>query len=197
MKRKAVLLTTFALVALLIAGGTMAWFTDDADATNTFKTGRLEINVKEEGFNEDNAENVEPGKCYDKVVKIENTGTLDAYVRVKLEPKWEGTQEDAKAYYMVKNKVYKIIGIPSDHVIPQGGSEIVCPVSGLLKWICGLFGCDHKPKDPPKPNDPAKWFYNHDDDYYYYTKVLEAGKGDDSITKSLIDKVCFEGSLGN
>jgi hypothetical protein len=131
------------------------------------------------------------------VVKIENTGTLDAYVRVKLEPKWEGTQEDAKAYYMVKNKVYKIIGIPSDHVIPQGGSEIVCPVSGLLKWICGLFGCDHKPKDPPKPNDPAKWFYNHDDDYYYYTKVLEAGKGDDSITKSLIDKVCFEGSLGN
>jgi hypothetical protein len=63
----------------------MARFTDKADAVNTFKAGTVKIELHDE-FDEEAAQNVNPGDCYDKVVYVENTGTMDAYVRVKLTP---------------------------------------------------------------------------------------------------------------
>lgn len=88
MKRKIVLLTTFALVALLVAGGTMAWFTGTATAKNKFKAGTVEVKVVEE-FDEEKAGNVNPGDCIKKKVKIENIGSKSAYVRVKLNSSWK------------------------------------------------------------------------------------------------------------
>lgn len=88
MKKSIVILMTTALVALLVVGGTMAWFTAEAEATNSFKAGTLTINLVDE-FDEEEAQNVNPGDCYDKTVYVENTGTKRAYIRVKLTPKFD------------------------------------------------------------------------------------------------------------
>ena len=45
MKRKVVILTAFALVALLVAGGTMAWFTGTARANIEYKAGTIKVEV--------------------------------------------------------------------------------------------------------------------------------------------------------
>lgn len=86
MKKKIVLLTAFALVALLVGGGTMAWFTANAEVENKFEAGTVKIRIHEDKF--EDAENVNPGDCYEKKVKIENEGSKTAYVRVKLIPTW-------------------------------------------------------------------------------------------------------------
>ena len=87
-KRNLVLGSIVVLVALLIVGGTMAWFTAEADpVTNTFTAGTVEI-VLHDDFPTDGIENVNPGDKYDKIVYVENTGSKAIYVRVKLTPAW-------------------------------------------------------------------------------------------------------------
>lgn len=81
------MLSVVVLVIALIAGGTMAWFTSEAEVLNTFTAGEVEITIEEE-FDEDAAVNVNPGDTIEKEVYIENTGTKRAYIRVLLEPTW-------------------------------------------------------------------------------------------------------------
>ena len=84
-KKNLVLITTAALVVLLIAGGTMAWFTAEADpVTNNFKAGTLIMSV-DECFNACDARNVNPGDCIQKHVRFHNDGTKKMFVRVDLE----------------------------------------------------------------------------------------------------------------
>lgn len=86
MKKRIVIMLTVALIGLLVVGGTLAWFTAEAKPViNSFKAGTLEINLVD-NFDEENAQNVNPGDCYDKVVYVENTGTKSAFIRVKLTP---------------------------------------------------------------------------------------------------------------
>lgn len=87
MKNKKIMLgSAIMLAVLLVAGGTMAWFTAQSDpVTNNFKAGTLKIKINDT-FNPEAAENVNPGDKYSKVVNITNTGTKRAYIRVKLTP---------------------------------------------------------------------------------------------------------------
>jgi len=98
-KRNLVLGSIVVLAALLIVGGTMAWFTAEADpVTNTFTAGTVEIELHDvqmvEGaevdFPTEGIENVNPGDEYEKIVYVENTGSKAVYVRVKLSPEWSG-----------------------------------------------------------------------------------------------------------
>lgn len=92
---------SFALVALLVVGGTMAWFTDSAEVTNKFTAGTVEIelhdktlnNSEEVNFPANGFENVNPGDLYDKLVSVENIGSKRVYVRVKLTPTWTFTND--------------------------------------------------------------------------------------------------------
>ena len=97
-------LLVLSLAALLIVGGTMAWFTASADPVgNEFVAGTVEIELIDE-FDEEKAQNVNPGDCYDKEISVKNTGTKRAYVRVHLVEKWEGitegTQTEGVANYV-------------------------------------------------------------------------------------------------
>lgn len=87
MKKRSIMLGSAVLLAvLLVVGGTMAWFTAEADpVTNTFIAGTVDISINDV-FDEDDADNVNPGDTYDKVVSVTNDGTKRAYVRVKLTP---------------------------------------------------------------------------------------------------------------
>ena len=95
-----------ALVAVAIIGGTLAYFTDTDEATNTFTAGGVKIELIEQQSNEDHTDFVTyegnkvlmpivgsaQGEKYpngqpkaanyiDKVVTIKNTGKSDAWIR--------------------------------------------------------------------------------------------------------------------
>ncbi len=79
-------LLVFSLAALLIVGGTMAWFTDSEAANNNFTAGTVAIEINEHGF--EDIVNWNPGDTTNKDVSIKSTGSKGTYVRVKLTPVW-------------------------------------------------------------------------------------------------------------
>ena len=105
-KRKIVLLaTSLCMIAILAIGGTLAYFTDNDKATNTFTVGNVDITLTEQerdgkgglqAFTQDKVLMPIVGSAQgdkdalgqpvaanyvDKIVTIENTGVSDAYVR--------------------------------------------------------------------------------------------------------------------
>jgi predicted ribosomally synthesized peptide with SipW-like signal peptide len=76
----------FSLAALLVVGGTMAWFTDNAKVTNLFTAGTVEIEVNEHDF--ENITDWNPGDTTDKDVSVKSNGSKQTYVRVMLTPVW-------------------------------------------------------------------------------------------------------------
>ena len=89
-KRKIVLLASaLCMVAILAIGGTLAYFTDQETATNTFTMGGVEIDLYEHDEDEKEVEaltytDVVPGIAYDKDPTVDNDGSLDAWVRVNV-----------------------------------------------------------------------------------------------------------------
>lgn len=83
-KRKILALASaVCMVAILAIGGTLAYFTDKEEATNTFTTGKVAITLNEK-FDADNAKLL-PGSStvnnIEKEVSIQvNSGSEDAYV---------------------------------------------------------------------------------------------------------------------
>ena len=86
----------FILVALVIAliatiaGGTLAYFVAEETAYNVITTGKLDVELKEETdggepWPEDGFENIEPGDDVTKIVYGENHGTVDFWLRIKLD----------------------------------------------------------------------------------------------------------------
>lgn len=83
MKKKIIALCLIvALAATAVIGGTLAYFTDTDEATNTFTMGNVKIALQEK-FDKDNAV-LRPGtqkqNAIQKEVTIKNTGSEDAYV---------------------------------------------------------------------------------------------------------------------
>ena len=105
MKKKLTLVVTcIVLVAAMVIGGTLAYFTDKDDATNTFAVGNVSIDLIEQQRGENGLVPFEQGKklypivgsaqgekdeygmpiaknYVDKMVTIENTGSEKAYIR--------------------------------------------------------------------------------------------------------------------
>ena len=171
MKRKVVLLTAFALVALLVAGGTMAWFTAEADpVTNTFQTGNVRITIEEEF--DGPMTNVYPGQCKDKKVRVKNISqTTDVYVRVKLIPAWEG-------------------GLDTDLVVDLDEEKATVYGIGNVQPLEAFKG----PGGPGGPGGKKSKWVDGGDGWYYYKEKVKSGEP----TNNLIKKVCFDGdSIGN
>ena len=103
-KKNLLIGSALVLAALLVVGGTMAWFTAAADpVTNRFTAGTVEIELHDLTYDDqqnlvsfpqkDGIQNVNPGDDYTKIVYVENTGSKAVYVRVKLTPEWSGLPE--------------------------------------------------------------------------------------------------------
>lgn len=75
---------TMALAAMLVGGGTMALFTDTvSNAGNTFATGTLTIDDITQGTGASyHFDNLAPGASGTMEFTIENTGNIDAWIRV-------------------------------------------------------------------------------------------------------------------
>ena len=84
-KRKVLTLAlTVCIVAILAVGGTLAYFTDTDDATNTFTVGNVNITLTEPNW-EEPADPVYPGQVLDKDPTVTNDGSNPCYVRIKVE----------------------------------------------------------------------------------------------------------------
>ena len=90
MKKKSILMAAIAvmLVAVLVVGGTLAYFTDTKSANNTFTMGNVAITLDEADVNNPEARtangntyNVYPGQTVKKDPIVHNTGKNAAYIR--------------------------------------------------------------------------------------------------------------------
>ena len=96
MKKKTILVAAIAvmLVAALVVGGTLAYFTDTKTADNTFTMGNVAITLDEtnadpnaptgSGRVTENAYTVYPGLTVDKDPTVTNVGANDAWIRAKI-----------------------------------------------------------------------------------------------------------------
>lgn len=89
MKKKTILVAAIAvmLVAALVVGGTLAYFTDKSDAkVNTFTMGNVGIDLTETAWHDNDDHTLIPGKFYDKNPTITvDADSQDAYVFLKLD----------------------------------------------------------------------------------------------------------------
>lgn len=88
MKKK---ITAVALVVALLAvgiiGGTLAYFTDNDAATNTFTVGNVDITLTEPSWTAtgaNDAPEVYPGEALAKDPTVKNTGANPCFVRIKV-----------------------------------------------------------------------------------------------------------------
>ena len=109
-KRNIMLASAIALAVLLVAGGTMAWFTATAGpVVNTFQAGTVDIELHDKtyaldseeliDFPEEGFSNVNPGDYYPKIVNVENIGSKRAFVRMKLTPEFTNMVGNATPDY--------------------------------------------------------------------------------------------------
>lgn len=98
-------LLVFSLVALLVVGGTMAWFTSEDEVTNKFTAGTVKIEINEHEF--EDIIDWNPGDTTDKDVSVKSLGSKGTYVRVSLTPVWldGGTETDLATSNVTLNTV--------------------------------------------------------------------------------------------
>lgn len=88
MKKKIIALClVIALAATAVIGGTLAYFTDNEEATNTFTVGNVNITLTEpnwEGTGSQDAPEVYPGEPLAKDPTVTNTGANPCFVRIKV-----------------------------------------------------------------------------------------------------------------
>lgn len=75
------------LVAVAVVGGSLAYFTDKEDATNTFTVGNVDITLTEPNWKStgsQDAPEVYPGEPLAKDPTVENTGANPCFVRIKV-----------------------------------------------------------------------------------------------------------------
>ena len=96
MKKKILLAAALAICLAVAASGTLAYFTSGDAAHNVITTGGVKIAVVEKMQSEDGVlvdfpkegmRGVMPGSDISKIVRVENTGESEAWIRVKVEAK--------------------------------------------------------------------------------------------------------------
>lgn len=86
-KKLTALCLVVALLAIAVVGGSLAYFTDKDDATNTFTVGNVDITLTEPSWTASgskDAPEVYPGEALDKDPTVTNVGANPCFVRVKV-----------------------------------------------------------------------------------------------------------------
>ncbi len=83
-KRKILTAALIAVAAAVTAGSTLAYFTSRDTARNVFTVGSVKIALNEPSWDPDEEHKIVPGSEYPKDPKVANTGTTDAYVRMRV-----------------------------------------------------------------------------------------------------------------
>ena len=97
MKKKILAVLTVVLCLSIVGGVTAAYFTDRDTAHNVITTGNVKIDIVEkrlvdgklEDYPEGPVQGVMPGSEASKIVTVKNTGSGDAWVRVRVDKRFE------------------------------------------------------------------------------------------------------------
>lgn len=121
-------LLVIGLAVLAIAGGTLAWFTAQANIEpNVFTAGTVEIEADETvGWEGEVRENWNPGDCDKKEVWVKVTGSKGVYLRAKLIAGWFEYSEQG-------DWVAWDLGTLDDPVIIRGTDDAPWPTSDWVK----------------------------------------------------------------
>lgn len=84
-KRIAVIITTLVLTLTLTIGGSIAYLTDAERTTNHFTVGKVDIDLTEPNWNEEENQELEAGAEVKKDPTLTNTGINDAYVYLEVQ----------------------------------------------------------------------------------------------------------------
>lgn len=89
-RKKLLTLAVLVCCAAILAGSTLAYFVAEETAYNVITTGSLDMKLHEETtggkpWPEEGMSDVNPGTDVDKIVYIENTGSIDFYTRISLD----------------------------------------------------------------------------------------------------------------
>lgn len=158
------------LAAIMLVGGTFAYFNQTMNVKNPFDTGKYDTTVTED-FKPKEGENWEPGAEVNKDVTVKNTGDYDVLVRVKFDEKWVNKD--------TKQTVKENTGM--DDTTSQDNAT-----DGLVEKDRSVV---------VKTLDKEKWVYNAADGYWYYKENL-ASKTD---TGKFLDavKLLEDADMGN
>lgn len=103
MKRKLLILSALVICVATLAAGTLAYFNAEGTAHNVITSGGVGIQLIEKtksgdtlvDFPEDGLSGILPGTSASKIVSVENTGSADAWIRVKVEMTITGSDGEA------------------------------------------------------------------------------------------------------
>ncbi|MEN2258126.1 BsaA family SipW-dependent biofilm matrix protein [Paraclostridium benzoelyticum] len=173
MNKKVQALAVSGVLTVGVIGGTLAWFTSQDKATNTFNTASNSdnngsgIKIIEEF---EKPENMLPGDNVNKDVQVKNTTTYDQFIRVKFIPKFVKVTKDGSG-----NEVREEITEVNGQKLETKNIEL-----NVVK------------KNVNESKSSGTWFAGSDGYYYYMGKVAE---GD--YTNTLLDSVTLASDAGN
>lgn len=78
-------LGVLSLAATISIGGTVAYLTDKDAADNKFTVGKVEVELEEPDWDEDEHQDLQAGESVEKDPHITNTGVNDAYVYLEVQ----------------------------------------------------------------------------------------------------------------
>lgn len=131
------------LLAVAIVGGTLAYFTDEDTATNTFTTGDVKIEIREENrdgtpFTQD--QELLPGVLVNKYVYIDNKGPNDAYIRANI--MWPSQYDEATGIQFWRYWYTKWSFPSRSKDAATYPSELTTKTIDGVPYTCLTFYCD-------------------------------------------------------
>ncbi len=107
-KKMGLRMGALALLGVIAIGGSLAYLTDSEQTVNKFQVGKVDIELEEPNWNEEENQKIEPSQVIPKDPTVSNVGVNDAYVYVEVQIPMEdvitaaedGTREaDGEAVY--------------------------------------------------------------------------------------------------
>ena len=158
------------LAAIMLVGGTFAYFNQTMKVENPFDTGKYDTTVTED-FKPKDGENWEPGAEVNKDVTVKNTGDYDVLVRVKFDEKWVNKDTD--------QTVKENTGM-DDTTSQDNAADGLVEKDGSV--VAKTLNKDH-------------WAYNKTDGYWYYKSNLAAGTDTGTFLDAV--KLLEDADMGN
>ena len=148
-KKKALVLSSLAVVtavALLFGGATLAYrFAQTGNIQNLFTPGTVSMDVQENSSSTPSDTNELPDGT--KEVQLQNTGTIESYLRAKLVPSWKFVDGEANTAGLVLRPMPETI---TGTVVDLGDIRLHLAADWQTNWL-------------------------YKDGYFYYKKPVPAG----------------------
>lgn len=190
------------LGALVLVGGTFAYFNQTMSLDNPLDTGKYNTQLVEQFTPPGDKEELKPGQRWEKDVWAENTGDYPVLVRIRMDERWMRKPEDGGSV----GDPYKVLGSVNGAWDATAGKYV--PADGLgvdNRFLAGVYDSSVNTFDAAQVEDsdgetPAedgtvvyKNIVNSDkwvaggDGYWYWNGVLDRAGTETSKTALILD----------